>query len=366
MIDSNLKLYKDFTFNVSLEGVPAACESTDNILIDPKNTSIEHIVRSYFELEDVAVDYCETWHKRTIHFLHDKQLELDEILSLHKLQKLISKFYENYLEPILNSKSFILFNDWLDSNGHGDWYAQLTVALLKMPFRAVKTILTQLYSLLKDLYYYCAHPEKALIDAATFIVYFIKSLTQSETYVKMGAGILGASLGQPLILLQPPVLITVVLGTTLLISALVHDILKTLALKSSWQDVKEMLLEKHLTQITKAFGIGLLSGIAAGIFSRILFSFQPVVTNNAQAGEYVKAYWCDHHIPPNYLMHNFVKDRNVILVFSDSNLPFPTGLDYVEKKIDGLVTKIISIPLPLLQKVSEMAVQAFTQIMLLE
>lgn len=345
-----------------------------NRSLDIEKVQNESPLKAFFNFEDNIADYFQMLHTSANNYLIEKTLELDEALPPNELQLLLDSFYETHLVPVLNHENLQEFNKWMDSNGNGEWYEKLGIALAKMPLRTVRAVLAQVYLILKSLTYSLVHPLKAMHAAAGFIVDLIYALTKGETYSKMGAGMVGAALGQPLVLLQPPVVIGLAVGSVLVISVLVHDILKTLVNAEEgcgWEDVKAMLKDKHFRPISEAFAVGLLTGIAAGIISRIFAPIETLINydNPNWPTDYLEAYLKQNNYGQhNWIYREYIQENNSI-IFSWINKPSDLTLSTWTGMWGNKLYYYSRLPLPALQKVteriSEVAVQAVTQFLVL-
>lgn len=133
------------------------------------------------------------WNARAVDVLDRWEIKLEKNMPNNLVQKELDKFGAQIQKLLKPAEKF---NKWLDSNGHGAWYEKLAVFLGKLPILTVRNILRLVYCIIKATVYAFVHPIKTLFDAAKILIQFIESLTKPETYTKMGAGALGASLGQ--------------------------------------------------------------------------------------------------------------------------------------------------------------------------
>lgn len=127
-----------------------------------------------------------------------KKIEKFEVLLEAKIPNHFIQIKIDHLANWIQSKFETLkkFNIWLDSNGVSDWYKKLAIFLVKLPCRAVRNIINGLYQIIASALNGVAHPLKALTSAAKLLVKFTESLAHEETYTRIGAGIIGGSLGQ--------------------------------------------------------------------------------------------------------------------------------------------------------------------------
>lgn len=102
------------------------------------------------------------------------------------------------------------------------WYEKLALSLIKLPFRAAYNILCLIYSIVKTIATTVVHPLRAIIHLFKFIGNLVNALQKPETWSNMGAGIIGASLGQMAITggLGPHAYLGLMFGTSVLVTGL--------------------------------------------------------------------------------------------------------------------------------------------------
>ena len=147
---------------------------------------IENARLQIVSLRDRAIQQLNTWEER-----------LDTIMPNFPLQVRIDQLVdelEKKFDPL------VTFNNWLDSNGHGAWVSKLAQFLCKLPIRAARTIIQQLYLVIKGLVYGTTHPLKALNKAAQMLILLPFELAKPETWSQIGAGMVGSSLGDAAIM----------------------------------------------------------------------------------------------------------------------------------------------------------------------
>lgn len=250
------------------------------------------------------------WNERAVSYINKWEKQLDEKMpnnllqvKLHTLEKHINKLLKT---PIGHVKAF---NAWIDDNGHGAWYKKLCIFAGKLPIRAVRNIVRVVYNIIKALIYSFVHPLKALSNTAKYIVNFIDQLTKPETYTKMGAGILGASLGQMAVTagFGPYAYIGLALGGGLMLIGLTAGAIKA-AIKGEkshkMQAIKEELWN-HIKSIPESLMTGFVMGVIIGGIQQCVASQQitnPDVKNvtDLQAAKnwLYNDYLPKHHLPP--------------------------------------------------------------------
>ena len=157
------------------------------------------------------------------------------------------------------------FNDWLNSNGQGNWYNQVATFLAKLPLRVVRNEINLLYTLIKTLLYVGVHPLRASVEAAELLVQLIDQLTKPEAWTKIGAGITGGGIGQSLVSGNPLSLIAIGVGGALMVSGLSVGALKA-ALNAPEDKRLQAALDNFFSQV-KSVPEALLTGLTTGVIS---------------------------------------------------------------------------------------------------
>ena len=158
------------------------------------------------------------------------------------------------------------FNDWLHSNGLGAWYKQLAIFLVTLPLRAIRNILQLLYQVVKGCCCFAVHPLESVSQLARLIVRLLVELTKPETWSKIGAGCLGASFGQSLVIGNPLSLVGIGIGTACLLGGVSIGALRAALLaeegnraQAAWANVTNQLKQLPETALT-GFFMGMMIG----------------------------------------------------------------------------------------------------------
>lgn len=164
------------------------------------------------------------------------------------------------------------FNKWLDSNGTGKWYKQLAIFLAKLPLRVVRNIVQTLYSLIKGLVYFCVHPVKAAYKFVNTLDRLLTALSKPETWSKLGAGMVGAGIGQALLPGNPLFVISLALGGALMLGGLTVGALDAamVAKKGSKNQAFLKQLIHQAKQLPEAMATGLCVSLIAGSIQRVV------------------------------------------------------------------------------------------------
>lgn len=191
------------------------------------------------------------------------------------------------------------FNDWLNCNGGGAWYKQLAIFLAKLPLRAIRNIVQALYDIVKNIVYFCVHPIKAIQKLLQTIKTAFEALGKPETWTKLGAGMLGASLGQAVIPGNPAFFIGAIFGALLMAGGMTAGAIQaSLAAKDGQKSkaaLNNMIFQaKALPEaILTGFGTGLIiAGIQHGVNAKATVEARDSLARNT-ADRYVRT----HRLP---------------------------------------------------------------------
>ena len=245
------------------------------------------------------------WNAKALSYIKSWEDGLEEMMSPNLLQRKIEGLGEtvkSYLEtPISHVKSF---NQWIDKNSLGGWYEKLANFLIKLPIRAVRNILRLVYNLVKGMVHGFVHPLEAGLGLLKFLVRFIDELSKPETYIKVGGGISGASLGQLAIIggLTVPSYIGLGIGGGMMLVGLTAGAIEA-AVKAEKGHKKEAVKEtlwEHVQTIPECMLTGfvmgaIVSGIQKSIFQSQMQLDQGKALTPSQAKDWVNAQFISQH-----------------------------------------------------------------------
>lgn len=203
------------------------------------------------------------WHDRAIAWLDSAEHSLDKVIPPHFFQKKIDQigsYIERTFAPLRQ------FNEWLQHNGEGAWYKKMATFLCKLPMRVVRNFVSLLYQIIYATFHTATHPIKSLVKLAKLIVSLVHQLTIPATWSRIGAGIVGASLGQSLIGGGPLSLIGIGIGGAMIASGLTFGALKAAVQAEKghrWHEIQNALsyqLERLPEAMLTGFCMGLLLG----------------------------------------------------------------------------------------------------------
>ena len=88
-----------------------------------------------------------------------------------RIQTLLDHFYRDSLEPLLKHPKAKALNEWIESNGEGNWYQKLATSLGKLPIRSVRRYFSPgltMSSVMRSMESFI--PSKGCTSAAEFII----------------------------------------------------------------------------------------------------------------------------------------------------------------------------------------------------
>lgn len=252
-----------------------------------------------------------SWHERIVIRLDNIEKRLDCLIPNRPVQNSFDKMCREIKEEFA-SKDFDEFNRWIDSNGDGAWYCRLATFLAKLPLRVARNMLGLIGSLIKTLIKWSAyammHPMKAPIELAKKLVDLIHALTQPATWSRIGAGTLGASLGQAFAVGNPLSAITMAIAIAMIIGGVTIETLKA-ALEAHPDSRKEKIVNHLLNEghsLPEMMLTGLTTGLLIGGIQKLVqeFRYSDAIRKKLsgmakeQAAEYVR----ENGYPEGYML----------------------------------------------------------------
>jgi hypothetical protein len=215
-----------------------------------------------------------SWEKRAVSQLNEWDTALDGWMPNWVLQDKIDQL-GTHIEDMFSSLP--TFNSWLRNNGDGAWYIQLATYLVKLPLKAAHNIVNLLYNTIKGILYGATHPLKGLNAVAKQMVLLAHALTQPETWSKIGAGVIGAGLGQALIFGNPVSVIAMGLGAACAIAGVSFGALKA-AIEAEEGKKFDAIVENvggQFKQIPESLLTGFFMGLLIGGIKKMLTKPEP-------------------------------------------------------------------------------------------
>lgn len=184
------------------------------------NPSVKRLPKEVAMVEISADPVPPTWDQRAIKVLNSAEDWLDTFMPNGPYQDRLDQ-----MGALIEKKLGKLdgFNKWLDDTGKGHLIWRMACMLAKMPLRIARNVVRLLYQAIKCLAYGMTHPAKAIVQLGKIGVLLAKSLTKSETWYKMGWGMMGAGLGNAAVTLNPFALILSGAGFLALMIGLLMD-----------------------------------------------------------------------------------------------------------------------------------------------
>lgn len=233
------------------------------------------------------------WNDRAIDKLKEWDEKLEKAMPNNTVQQVLDDFGKEIDKLLARPRKL---SAWIDSNGYGAWYKQFVNFACKLPLRAVRNLVRLVYNIVKATVYTFVHPIKAVNNAAKFLIQFLDALTKPITYTKMGAGVLGASLGHVAISggFGLHAYIGLGLGGGLLICGLTAGAILSFAQAEKGRGLHDAAAElwKHAKTVPEFMLTGFLLGVILGGISKCFYKHKTVhktetVTDTQTAKNYV-------------------------------------------------------------------------------
>jgi len=248
-------------------------------------TSIENT--NYADAIHSEVSSSITLSDRIVAHLNKWDTELDAKMPNFVIQEKIDKIAGELEQKF---SAFTDFNTWLNSNDQGNWYHQLATFLVKLPVRAVRNIINLLYSIIKGILYSVTHPLKSANHAVHLLALLALELSKPETYTKIGAGMMGTSLGHCLIAGNPLSILGLGIGAAMIVGGLSFGALKA-AIESQGFVGAKLNLSTQLEQLPEALLTSFFMGLLIGGVRKAIYEKQAQAVaeaNMEKANEYAK------------------------------------------------------------------------------
>ncbi len=233
-------------------------------------TQLKDSYAEFWSLHDHAIRELDAWDHRLDHLMPNLPIQT----RIDELTEEIEATFAPTLSP---------FNEWLNNNGHGEWYHQLAVCLAKIPLRAARNIIQQLYFLIKAVVYGAVHPLKAINGAAKLIVREFFKYSQPETLSRFGVTMTGAVVAKTAFLGTFVPAVAIGICAAYIVGGLFFGVLRE-ALNAE-EDVRGQAVLRYLCQqgdeLSQAFLTGLLIGCIIGSIQKPADQIEPVSQTNS-------------------------------------------------------------------------------------
>lgn len=272
-------------------------------------------------IHESATTTWKEYHQHSITKLNEAKVHLNKSFPNNPLQDKLDAMGHEIEELFAPLKEF---NSWLNHNGHGDWYLQLATFLGKLPLCSARNIVQLQYNIIKGLTTSVVHPLRAPLNLAILVTNLVNELTQPETWSKMGAGMLGASIGQSVISGNPLSEIAVGISAAMIIGGISLGALKA-ALEAkeghALKAVKDNLLSQGKTLpetlLTGVFMGGLIGGIQRVIQSYRLSAFR--ISSFDSAKQFADQFIEKHGLPQYSDLSFDPSSGNVVIRWANGN-----------------------------------------------
>lgn len=239
-------------------------------LQDPRSQRIQNPSVDYgHHIPREAATVQRPWQERSILHLENCEKRLDEKIPNSAAQNKIDALGRKIELKFAPLKKF---NDRLDCNGNGSWYKQLATFLYKLPIRAVRNIIRLIYNIVKSALYAAVHPLKAVLKLAKLFMLLTDELTKPATWSKIGAGVIGASVGHSFVSGNPFSVIAIGIGTAMVVGGFTAGAIKA-ALHAEHdarlQRVKDEIL-KQAIELPESALTGFFIGVITGGIQRVV------------------------------------------------------------------------------------------------
>ena len=264
------------------------------------------------------------WSERAVSYLNHSETKIDIKLPNFKFQEKLDGIgheIERLFSPLIK------FNQQLNSNGNGAWYSQLTTFLAKLPLRAARNIVQMLYNIIKAMTCSAVHPLKAITKLAKLIIILINELAKPENWSKMGAGMIGMSIGQAIATGNPFSVISLGIGTAMVIAGFTVGVLKSAI--SAEQGKLKAAAQNFIfqaKQLPESAMTGFIMGLIMGGIQRAMNKMPYVVSNPQEAQKFADQFIKDHNLP-HYTNVELDPSGNIIISWEHHFAnPGPDGL----------------------------------------
>lgn len=262
---------------------------------------------TYFSMVKENVYFASQQPKRLHDYLIQKLTDVDQTLD-HVLpnwifQSVMDQAGENIQNKINDLSQYLRaqlgisapFNEWLNNHDADTWYKELAIYVGKLPLKGIYQVVSLLRHIIEISCYSIVHPLKAFGSFAQYLIDFIYSFTQAETWCILGASMASSSVGQSLISGNPLFSLGIAIGGALFLAGLSAHALQaaTQAKEDSRLESAEKAVKQLLARLPAAVVRSMFMGFLIGKIQRLAFnSFQTI---NRQAAEQYVQNFLNHH-----------------------------------------------------------------------
>ncbi|MCX6990796.1 MAG: hypothetical protein NTX49_07040 [Chlamydiae bacterium] len=221
-------------------------------------------------------------HERITGQITAAQTELDRLMPNFWIQDYADQCLR-MIEEAFNCPSLQPFNEWINSSGNGEWYQQLATFVAKLPLKAARNIIHTIASLIKGtlqaVIYTAAHPLKAPLELAKWIVNLANELSKPEVWTKIGISMMGSNIGYALATGNPISTLLLAIGGTMALAGISMGALK----EAIYAEQGHKLNAAHTNVITQMKNVAeeMATGLCLGL---LIGGVQQAVRSIQQAG----------------------------------------------------------------------------------
>lgn len=204
-------------------------------------------------------------------------------------------------------KGFDLLKDFIgkidnliDDKVQGGWLRQLTYSVGKLPFKIARNVIRLAIQIMHTLAYTAIHPLNALAKLARLLVNLVDELSKFENWSLIGAGMIGSSFGHTLVSGDLLSVISLGIGTGLMISGLTLGSIQSAIYAEDRMRAVASSLQEQLEAIPMAILTGFVMGALMGGIQRTIGQTPFFLNNYAEAKVFVDDFLKKHGLPNPY------------------------------------------------------------------
>jgi hypothetical protein len=154
---------------------------------------------------------------------------------------------------------------WLNTTPKGSLLTQVFVLAATFPMRILCNFFVMLLKLVKAVVYVLTHPLQSIFKGIDLFLQFVEKFTEAKTWTIMGAGFVGASIGQCAVG-NPFSLPMLTIGLVMMVIGLVAGGFSAAWVADAGEGINAALTEcyEHLIKLPAALATGFLTGLIVG------------------------------------------------------------------------------------------------------
>jgi len=299
-------------------------------------------------------------HERITGQITQAQTQLDRLMPNFWMQNCADACL-TIIEEIFACSSLQPFNEWINSTGNGEWYQQLAIFLAKLPLKAARNILHTIASLIKGtlqtVIYTAAHPLKAPLELAKWIVNLANELSKPEVWTKIGISMMGSNIGYALATGNPISTLLLAIGGTMALAGISMGALKAAVYAEQGRklDAAGTNVITQMKNVAEEMTTGLCLGLLIGGVQQALRSIQQTGRNishsmdtaasktnhgTAQARDFIN----QHHMPQ--YDHITINNNSINMLWEARKgnfVHFPQNMPGAQMIMEEIITRYESV-----------------------